>query len=208
MICWEKKEDYKMNSQISILCFQNLKPAQEQLLTSISPDIKIIVMDREDLKDDMVISEDINIVLAWGQQCIDPLLPQMPNLKWVQTLSAGVDQILTPAIIEREIPVSNAKGIHGVPISEYIFANLLSHYRRLPEMRENHLKKNWHRVIGDELFNKTIGIVGLGSIGRDIAKRSKAFGMEVYANKHHKTEELFIDELYTNDELVDTEGTC
>ena len=197
-----------MDTPISILCFQNLKKSQEKLITDIAPNIKITTVDRSEPLENIKFPNDVNIVLAWGQQCIDPLLSQMPNLQWIQTFSAGVDQILTPEVIKRNIPVSNSKGIHGVPISEYVFANLLSHYRRLPEMQEQQINKNWNRIIGDEIFDKTIGIIGLGAIGREIAKRAKAFGLEVLANKRHRTEELFIDRLYTDDELDEMLPQC
>ena len=75
-------------------------------------------------------------------------------------------------------------------------------------MQEQQINKNWNRIIGDEIFDKTIGIIGLGAIGREIAKRAKAFGMEVLANKRHRTEELFIDRLYTDDELDEMLPQC
>lgn len=178
------------------------------MITDISPNIKLTIVDPKDISQMNDDYSDVNIILAWGQQNLDLFLPKVPNLKWIQTFSAGVDQILTPEIIERGIPVSNTKGIHGVPISEYVFANLLSYYRKLPEMRENQKQKVWKKVTGDELFNKTIGIIGLGAIGREIAKRAKAFGMEVLASKRHKTEELFIDELYGDHELKEMLPLC
>lgn len=178
------------------------------MITDISPDIKLTIIDPKNIDNMNDDYSDINVILAWGQQNLDFFLPKVPNLKWIQTFSAGVEQILTSDIVKRGIPVSNTKGIHGVPISEYIFANLLSYYRKLPEMKENQKQKIWKKVTGDELFNKTIGIIGFGAIGREIAKKGKAFGMEVLASKRHKTEELFIDELYGDHELGEILPLC
>ena len=190
-----------MAAPTSILCLHQLQPDLQKVITDINPAIKLTIIDPKDIHAINEAHSDTNIILAWGQQNIDPYLQFLPNLRWIQTFTAGVDQILSPMVADKKIIVTNTRGIHGIPISEYIFANLLSYYRKLPKLQEMQKNKQWAKVTGNEIFDKTIGIVGLGSIGREIAKRAKAFGLEVLANKKQHTDELFIDKLYTDREL-------
>ena len=187
-----------MTKKIQILSLHPLKPEQQKRITDTSPAISLYVAD---IKESQSLWSDTDIAFAWGQMNLDPFLSEAPNLKWIQTLSAGVDQILTPKVIERNIPVTNTKGIHGIPISEYIFATLLSFNRELPKIQEQQKSKIWKKVTGNEIFGKTIGIVGLGAIGNEIAKRAKAFGMTVLGSKHSKTNEPLVDQLFGPDEL-------
>lgn len=187
-----------MTKKISILSLQPLSPRLSEFILSSSDRIELV---QTDLKNSADYWYDADILLAWGQMDIDPYLPSAKQLKWIQTLSAGVDQILTPSVIQKEIIVTNTRGIHGIPISEYIFSTLLSYKRKLNVLKKQQSISSWDRVVGDEIYSKTIGIIGLGSIGREIAKRAKAFGMVVLASKATQSEELFIDELYLSNEI-------
>ena len=187
-----------MTKKIEILSLHPLKPEQQKKILDISPDISLQVAD---IKESEPFWPEIDIAFAWGQMNLDPFLSEAPKLKWIQTLSAGVDHILTPKVVERNIPVTNTKGIHGIPISEYVFATLLSFQRNLPKIQEQQKSKIWKKVTGDEIFGKTIGIIGLGAIGNEIARRAKAFGMTVLGSKHSKTTEPLVDQLFGPDEL-------
>jgi phosphoglycerate dehydrogenase-like enzyme len=118
-----------------------------------------------------------------------PTLEQAPNLRWVQLYSAGVNQILKqPLYQEKQVTFTTASGVHAVNIAEYVFTMLLAWYHRLPLILQNQQKKQWKgdeegmRTLQiEELRGKTIGIVGYGSIGREVARMAKTFGMRVLA---------------------------
>lgn len=142
-----------------------------------------------------------DILLTWGTMNLRPLYPAAVNLKWVHALSAGVEDLVFPEIISANTLLTNSKGIHGIPISEHVLAMMLAFTRGLTVFIRQQSQKEWKRTPVVEIYDKTIGIVGLGSIGREIAKKAKGMGMHVVASKQTMTTELFIDKLYTPDQL-------
>lgn len=134
--------------------------------------------------------------LAQGNEeiifCVTPPrdLARVPNLKWVQVISAGIDHLHGHPIWQREITLTTTNGIHAVPISEFVFALMLALARKLPKIVRLQERAEWSRIRGDqlsglELRGKTIGIVGYGSIGREIGRVAKfGFNMRVHAMRH------------------------
>jgi len=108
-----------------------------------------------------------------------------PNLKWVQGVSAGHDHININELGENGIVLSTAKGIASDAIAEFVFSRLLQEMKHLRKLDEQQREKTWHAKFGNQLKGKTIGIVGIGSIGKEIAKRAKAFEMRVLGIRKH-----------------------
>jgi phosphoglycerate dehydrogenase-like enzyme len=109
-----------------------------------------------------------------------------PRLKWIQLISAGLDDFVGHPIMESSIIITTASGIHATPIAEYVLASILTfsrHFReiwRLQERREWSVNA-WESLRGEELRGKTVGILGYGSIGREVGRLCQAFGMRVLA---------------------------
>ncbi|AKG21452.1 D-2-hydroxyacid dehydrogenase [Calothrix sp. 336/3] len=114
------------------------------------------------------------------------VLDTAPKLRWQQTPSAGVNHILTPTFLQRDITLTNGAGIHAIPISEFVLAFILNHAKNLPQLHTFHHQHTWQKPLrAIELANSTILILGTGSIGRAIASRAKAFGMRVWGSRRH-----------------------
>ncbi len=125
-------------------------------------------------------------LVVWGKQRLAPLL-QMPNLKYLQTLSAGVDHVLNLSP-RADILISNGKGLHDAPTAELAVSLLLAGVRRLHHFRDAQHHAKWdrgayqHALTGKDfltLEGAKILIVGFGSIGLEIAKRLVPFGCDV-----------------------------
>ena len=105
-----------------------------------------------------------------------------PNLKWVQTTSAGVgQQVVRMGLEDSDIIVTTASGVHARPLAEFVFLALLSHVKMLPRLQRDQKAHVWDRFCSDELDGKTMAIVGPGKIGRQVAQLAKAFNMRVLA---------------------------
>jgi phosphoglycerate dehydrogenase-like enzyme len=120
---------------------------------------------------------DTEVLLTTGKLDKD-VLAALPGVRWIQTLSAGIDGLPLELIRERDISLTNAKGIHQIQMSEFAILYMLQWVRRADMHFLNQLDKVWgKRVPAGELYGQTIGVIGTGSIGQSIARKAKAFGM-------------------------------
>lgn len=108
------------------------------------------------------------------------------KLRWVQAASAGVEWMAAvPELIESDVVVTNTRGAHAATIGEHTFAMLLTFTRRMRLLDQFKARKHWGRPEAEAcvegLAGKTMGIVGLGNIGRAIAQRAHGFDMRVMA---------------------------
>jgi phosphoglycerate dehydrogenase-like enzyme len=115
-----------------------------------------------------------------------------PGLRWIQLHSAGVDHILDHPIMDSEVTITTVSGIHATPISEYVFASILAHRWRVAlwthcQREAEWPSGRWSLFARPELRDSTLGVVGYGSIGREVGRLGQAFGMRVLALR--RTEE-------------------
>ena len=128
----------------------------------------------------------------------DDLTAKMPNLEWLHVTRGGVSAYLTPIVKARPIQLTSSKGIHGPAFAEFAIACILALTKRLPECLEAQKQRKWQRIAPVEIEGKTLGIVGFGTVGSELARKAKAFGMRVVAIKRTATVRPdYVDELGT-----------
>lgn len=110
------------------------------------------------------------------------------ELKWIHSTAAGVAQLTYPALRESGIIVTNASGVHSIPIAEHVIGMLLSLARRFPDALRHQQAHRWaQQEIWDakprpgELHGAVLLLIGLGSVGKEIARRAQTFGMKIQA---------------------------
>ena len=134
----------------------------------------------------------------------DELVQRMANLKWLHVTRGGVNTYLTPTVKARPIQVTGSKGIHGAAFSEFALACILAFAKKLPDCMEAQREKKWQKLQPIEIEGRTLGIVGLGTVGTDLARKTKALGMRVLATKRSVTEKPDnVDELGAPEFLPD-----
>jgi phosphoglycerate dehydrogenase-like enzyme len=116
-------------------------------------------------------------------ETFDRILARAPKLRWVHSATAGVERVLTPASRERGLVITNARGVFSRPIAEYVMLMILAAARRLPQLLELQAERTWQPLEARELRDVTVGIVGLGSIGRAVGALATAFGCRVIATR-------------------------
>jgi phosphoglycerate dehydrogenase-like enzyme len=152
--------------------------------------------------------KDAEIIVGWKKD-LDEYLAPHSKLKWLQTWSAGVDRLPLEKFESRNITVTSANGVHAYPISETIFALMLGLTRKIHTYVKNQQAKTWHHSgIKLEMHEKTIGIIGVGAIGKEVAKISKAFGMKVLGVRHSGKPDSFVDEMFTTSQLHSVLPNC
>jgi len=167
-------------------------PIDEELLkriATVSPRVKlqnVWDLSRADFRGDSSAKDELDIALAdaeivYGIRLPRDLISRAPKLKWVQVMSAGVDRFLDSDFRRSPVILTNVSGIHATPISEFVMEQMLMFAKNALLCFDLKQKKQWQRYSPTTLRGKTVGIVGLGNIGREVARLSKAFGMRVIA---------------------------
>jgi D-2-hydroxyacid dehydrogenase (NADP+) len=131
-------------------------------------------------------------------------LPAMLKLRWIQLASAGVPAPLCDPATRRGIAVTNLAGLYGPTIAEHALAMMLILSRELHVVIRNQAAKRWNRDVADtmrDLAGKTLGVVGLGNIGQNIARLGKAMGMRVVGVRRTPQATPFVDRVYGPSEL-------
>ena len=116
----------------------------------------------------------------------DKVLTAAPRLRWQQSPSAGVNHILTPTFLQKDIILTNGAGVHAIPISEFVLAFMLYHAKNLRKLQTLQDEHTWVRGVSlEELADANLLILGTGNIGKAIASRAKAFGVTVWGSRRH-----------------------
>jgi len=152
------------------------------------PQVKAVQLPDYRLVDAEIVEAEI--VISWS------LRPQQiasaKKLRWIHSPAAAVNQLMCPELVEREIVVTNAREVHGPVVAEHVIALIFAMAKKIPgavRLQERHV---WgQQILWDEIprvrevGGATLGVVGLGSIGRPTVKIAKALGMKVIAAREH-----------------------
>lgn len=152
-------------------------------IRDVAPSSRLVNVSLEGLADADLTDVEVLLRGPMLAPVFDRLIARCPQLKWVHSATAGVERVLTPAALERGLAITNARGVFSDPIAEYVMMSILAVSRRLPEQLELQRERTWQPLEGVEVGDLTIGIVGLGSIGRRVAELAVAFGARVIATR-------------------------
>ena len=146
--------------------------------------------------------KDAEIIAGWKKEMDEYSIKSDSKLRWLQTWSAGVNNLPLQDLESKNVLLTSANGVHAYPISETIFALMLGLTRKIHAYVRNQASKKWHHSdLKLEIHEKTIGIIGVGEIGTETAKLAKAFGMKVLGMRYSGKPEQYVDEMYTPDQL-------
>jgi len=129
-------------------------------------------------------------------------LGALPGLRWAQCTWAGVEPLLDPAL-RRDYALTNARGVFGAQVAEYVFAHLLFVERRIAERLAAQRAERWDRSPPGALRGKTMGLLGVGSIGAELAATARRFGMTVLGYTRASAGCAEVDRYFHGDGLVE-----
>src|SRR5205085_2716917 len=148
-------------------------PAADRI-AAVSPRVRIAwVSPSGEPQDDVSAAE----VVYRGGGLMPPglrrLMPGTPRLRWIHVMGAGVDGDLTPQVVNSEIVVTRTRGLHQLPVSEWVMLQILAVTKRLPELIVAQQQSKWLPLeIPVTIAGRTVGIVGYGEIGHAVAVRA------------------------------------
>ena len=138
-------------------------------------------------------------VLAWN---LPPgIIPSMPKLRWIQTLSAGVENWLARRDLDPAVDLTCARGVHYEQMPDNIIAAIYYVAKPLDQARRQQERSEWKRLVPEPLAGKTLGIIGLGTIGTDLARKAGVLGMRVIGVKRTPEPVPGVDAVHTLDQL-------
>ncbi len=130
-------------------------------------------------------------------KCSKKMLDAAPALKWIQAISAGVDYMPLAEVARRHIILTNGRGIHKIHMSEFALASMINLARNCHIMFRNQMRKKWDRSTPQgEINGFVLGIIGLGDIGKEIARKASFLGMHVIGVKRTPEPLEFVKEVY------------
>lgn len=149
------------------------------------PEFQVEVLEKRLPEPDLlpVVAEAAALVVRSETKITRPVLAAAPNLRVVGRAGVGVDNVDVEAATQRGVVVMNTPGGNTISTAELTFSMLMSLARRIPQANASMKAGDWNRKAfqGTELRGKTLGILGLGRIGGEVARRAVAFGMRVLA---------------------------
>jgi phosphoglycerate dehydrogenase-like enzyme len=156
------------------------------------PQVRVIHLPRYDELDAQI--SDAEVVIAWS---IRPeQIKSARKLRWIHSPAAAVHQLMYSEITDSDIVVTNARTVHGPVVAEHVIAQIFALAKKLPQAVRLQRNRVWgqENLWNDvprvrEVAGATLGLVGLGSIGREVAKRAAALGMNVIAVREHPEKE-------------------
>jgi D-2-hydroxyacid dehydrogenase (NADP+) len=139
-----------------------------------------------------------DVIMVYPEFCTDEKLDLYPNLKWIHLLTAGYETMDVQVVRKRDIILTNSRGVFSGTMAEDIIGKILMINRNTKLYLENMKRHIWYTPRNEiELIGSTVGIVGAGSIGYEVAKRLKAFETKIIGYKRTSHPSPYFDEIYT-----------
>jgi len=148
----------------------------EKALKPKFPEISIHAATKEEEVGDFIEKTDILLTIRIS----DALIKRASKLQWIHAMTTGVDYLVNLPSLRKEVLITSSRGIHGPQMSEMAFLLMLALNRNFPQVVRNQAQRVWERWPAKLLYQKKVGILGIGAIGEEIARKCKVFGMTVF----------------------------
>ncbi len=170
----------------------------EEILREARGDLQLLVCEDRSSIEKAV--PEVDIIFAGSTFPLD-VLDRAEKLKWIQSMGAGVENFLRAGLIPPDIVLTRVRGVFGNIISEYVTAYIYAMTQRMPAVFENKRKKSWSIYLVDSIRRKTVGVMGLGSIGSTVAYRLQLTGAETIGFDGQERNMPFLSRVYGPGEL-------
>lgn len=182
--------------QRTMICLHGFTPEQEQRIRESAPDWNIVFGRPKDISPTLF--QEAEVICGWSHMLAQLSLTPETKLRWIQLWSSGADYMPFDLLESKGVMLTDACSVHPIPVAETVFAMLLAFSRKLHHAIRNQSNRNWDSEgTFTELRGKTIGIIGSGEIGTEIARLSEAFGMKVIGVRRSGKPAPHVSTMYT-----------
>jgi len=153
------------------------------------------------------------VILHWSAslEVFEQVWRMAPRVRWVHSLSAGLDGVLFPALVESPVPLTNARGVFSGMLGEFAIGAMLFFAKGFRRLVRSQMAEVWEEFDTIELRNQTVGIVGYGDLGRAVAWRAHALGMKVLALRRRpelSRDDGCVQQIFTPDKMREMLARC
>ena len=149
-----------------------------------------------------------DVLFDFDRTHFDDLSERAPNVRWIQATSAGIGQLVHRLGYADTMPdtvFTTASGVHAIPLAEFSLMSMLAFRKRLLGTLEDQARHHWERYAGTDLAGRSLVLVGMGSIGTEVARMARAFGMRTVGVKRTvegiEADALHLDALHGLEDL-------
>ena len=160
--------------------------SMKERILRVAPESRLIPVSAEGVADEPL--DEVEVLLrGWtlGGDQLDRLVGRAPRLRWIHSVSVGVEAVLTPCVRLRGLTVTNGRRVFDQPIAEYVVTMILAVCRRLPQLLDLQRERTWQPLEAVELGRTTVGLVGLGGIAGELSQLLSPFGTRIVAVRHN-----------------------
>ncbi len=171
-------------------------PVDDQVKDELNkqfPDFEVSTVIEDDYPEELLLDTEVYVSF----RCHKDILNKAPHVRWIQSLRSGLDGLPLDEIHKKNILLTSAQGIHKEVMTEYVMGAMILASRNWHQMFYNQVQRKWDRMpYQGHIHEAVVGILGLGNVGRSIAKMAKQFGMKVIGTKKNYEEMEFVDEIF------------
>lgn len=165
----------------------------------------LTVCDEQAKLEHLVPDAEVILLNSWSSRSLD--LPKIwrraASVRWIHSLSAGVERLLIPEMLESRVPLTNARGVFKRSLAEFAVLGILFHTKKLRRLIDNQRNREWDNFAVSFANHLVMGIVGYGAIGRECALLAKGLGITIHAMRRNpnRTADPLLDRTFGPDEL-------
>ncbi len=173
---------------LTVLLADAIASEHRERLADEFPALRFVVLAKDGSVPPDALDAQVLFRCAMGKAELSRTLSEATALRWMHSCSAGFDQLIVPEVLDGHLVVTRSAATHHIPIAEWVLAFILSMAKRFPELWRAQVEHRWAPPDSQELGGKTVGIIGAGAIGAEVAWRCSALGMRVIGTKRSPAE--------------------
>lgn len=189
-------------SEHTILVLNNPAARNLAVLDELAGSPRIVAGDTAEAFVNAAPEADVMLVGGVKRALVEQVFAMAPNLRWIHSQWAGLDGLMFPALAQSSIPLTNGAGVFAEALGEFAIAAMMWFAKDLDRMRRQQSERRWEEFDVQMLSGARLGIIGLGGIGKAVARRALALGMHVHGLGRKHTRDEFDSVLRESDYLL------
>ena len=188
----------------TVLVYGNPTSPYLKVLEQLPPETSVAVGETMEAFTSLAPTADVIFHSTTDASIWPALLEATPNLQWVHSLWVGIDKLLTPAFKAAPVPLTNARGAYSKSLAEFCILGILFHAKNVRRLLRQEAAAHWEKFDSTEIHGQTLGIIGYGDIGKEVARRAHGMGLKVQAvrrNAAHSADDPILEKIYGPEEM-------